>query len=387
MDFERDNKNRDWTPEDGGQWTKEEAKRDPRFDFAAFLGPDDLEDRITDALDGKDLMDREAYGEFTPDYMRRRSVPEGHGRHEIPGSDTEEEDEEEETEEQEDQSPEQEDAPPAEAEMDFQEEPQQKPVFVDEPPPRPKVIVAEPAPRVYVDPHAAGYGEVEEEPVRGGGKGVKWLIAALISAAIVLGAVLLVSRFLPDIGGIFGANSASPAPSDVLGGIPEVRPTQPPVPTPTPELAAPEVRIYNVTASTGGGGSVYPSGKVDVQEGGSVDFTFTAEDGYEISKVVVDGVEGSIQTGYAFTDVRQDHTIYVEFRHVELPPTAVVVTDEPTPEPTAEPIAEPTAEPAEPPAETTEEPAPEPIPDDTDSEEPPFVGGEGQPELPPETAE
>lgn len=385
MNFERDNQEQDWTPENDGQWTKEPAKRDPRFDFAAFLGPEDLEDRITDILDGKDLMDEEAYGEFAPDYVPRRGAPGEHGRHEFPGSDTEEDGGEAEEEDGEETSPSQADPQPEE-EMDFQQEPQaERPFFVDEPPPRPKVIVAEPAPRVYVDPQAE-YGPVEAPPPGGGGsgKGVKWLIAVLISAAVVLGAVLLVTMFLPDIGGMLGLSGGpSPTPAVAQGGIPAVRPTDVPAPTNTPELAPPAVKIFNITASASVGGSISPSGKVDVQEGGSVGFTFTPDEGYEIGQILVDGAGGFVQTGYDFSDVRQDHTIYVEFRQIELPP--------PTPEPTVEPTAEPTPEPtAEPTAEPTQEPPPlltdEPVPEGTDPEELPYVGGEGQNE-PPEAME
>ena len=74
-----------WDPDgeqEGPDWTKEPSRRDSRFDFDAFLGPDSLEDKITDALDGKDLLDKEAYGEFPPDYVPRRAASGERGRHE-----------------------------------------------------------------------------------------------------------------------------------------------------------------------------------------------------------------------------------------------------------------------------------------------------------------
>ena len=344
MRFDDNEQNKPRPSEDDGQWTREPSKQDARFDFAAFLGPDSLEDKITDVLDGKDLLDADAYGDHSSNYVPRKSVPEGHGRHEIPGSDTDDEDE--------DDGPDNGDgdAPPEE-EMDFREEAPQKPVLIDEPPPRPKVIVAEPAPRVYVDPQAE-YGPVEAPPPKGSGRGVKWLLAALISLAVILAAVLLVTKFLPDIGSFFGRGTDEPKPTtDVLG--------QQERPTPTAALAVPQVRIYNVTAAAGPGGSVYPSGIVDVQEGGSVNFTFTPSEGYEISRVVIDGVDTVVQSAYTFSDMRRDHTLRVEF--TQAAPPAVETTATPAP---------------------TDEPAPEQPMPDIDTGAPPVGGGEGEPEPP-----
>lgn len=352
MRFDDNEHNKPRPSEDDGQWTREPSKQDARFDFAAFLGPDSLEDKITDVLDGKDLLDADAYGDHSSNYVPRKSVPEGHGRHEIPGSDTDDEDD----------GPDDDgdDAPP-EKEMDFREEAPQKPVLIDEPPPRPKVIVAEPAPRVYVDPQAE-YGPVEAPPPKGSGRGVKWLVAALISLAVILAAVLLVTKLLPDIGGFFDRTSASPKPTaDVLG--------QQARPTPTTALTVPQVRIYNVTAAAGPGGSVYPSGIVDVQEGGSVSFTFTPSEGYEISRVVIDGVDSVVQSAYTFSDMRRDHTLRVEF--AQAAPPAVETTPEPTTAPTDVPTEVP-----------TDEPAPEQPMPDIDTGAPPAGGGEGEPEPP-----
>ena len=352
MRYDDNEQNKPRPSEDDGQWTKEPAKHDPRFDFAAFLGPDSLEDRITDVLDGKDLLDADAYGDHSSNYVPRKSVPEGHGRHEVPGSDVDDEDEDE------NEDGDESDTPP-EGEMDFREEAPQRPVLIDEPPPRPKVIVAEPAPRVYVDPQAE-YGPVEDPPPKGSGKAVKWLVAALLSLAVILAAVLLVTKFLPDIGALFGRTDASPAPTDVLNGVPTQRSA------PTAELTVPQVRIYNVTVTAGPGGSVYPSGIVDVQEGGSVSFSFTADDGYEISRVLVDGADSVVQSAYTFSDMRRDHTLRVEF--TQTAPPAVETTPVPTDVPTDVPAP-------------TDEPAPEPLPD-IDAGAPPAGGGEGEAEPP-----
>jgi len=70
---------------------------------------------------------------------------------------------------------------------------------------------------------------------------------------------------------------------------------------------------YTITASAGGGGSINPSGNVNVCSGASQTFTITASSGYTISNVVVDGVsKGAIST-YTFQNVTSNHTISASF--------------------------------------------------------------------------
>ena len=383
MRFDRDDTQRDWT-EDSGEWTKEEAKRDPRFDFAPFLGPEDLDDQVTDVLDGKDLLDKDAYGEFAPDYIRRRGAPGERGRHEAPGPDPEEEAEDNEEEQFDDGLSTQrftkesidfsEDEGP-----DFQEEPRPRVAFLDEPPPRPKVV-AQPAPTVYVDPHPE-YAPQEPPSGGGGGNGLKWVIALLISVAVVVGALLFATMILPDLGLGLGGGAVqterpvSTAPGG-MGGLAGPVATSVPTaaPTETPEPTPPPVRTYTVTVTAGPGGSISPSGLVSVQEGGSVSFSIVPDEDYELGQLLIDGANVSVQSSYTFSDVRQDHSIYAIFQQGELPPP-VVASDAPTPEPTGEPAPEP-----------TEIPAPEPA----DTPAPPPEGGEGEglpPEEVPEEAE
>ncbi len=70
---------------------------------------------------------------------------------------------------------------------------------------------------------------------------------------------------------------------------------------------------FTVSASAGAGGSISPSGEIDVNSGDSQTFTITPDSGYSISNVVVDGVsQGPIST-YTFTNVTADHTITATF--------------------------------------------------------------------------
>ena len=70
---------------------------------------------------------------------------------------------------------------------------------------------------------------------------------------------------------------------------------------------------YNITATTGEGGQISPEGVITVAEGGSQVFTIIPDGCHIIDEVLVDGVSmGTIDT-YTFTDVQQDHTLYVSF--------------------------------------------------------------------------
>ena len=74
---------------------------------------------------------------------------------------------------------------------------------------------------------------------------------------------------------------------------------------------------YTITASAGTGGSISPSGEQTVTRGDSKAFSFTADTGYEIEQVLVDGVN-NIQAvsskSYTFTNVTANHTVSVSFK-------------------------------------------------------------------------
>ena len=81
---------------------------------------------------------------------------------------------------------------------------------------------------------------------------------------------------------------------------------------------------FTITATAGNGGSISPSGKTTVAEGGSKSFTITVNDGYEIADVLVDGASIGTKTSYTFEKVSASHTIEVKFRKVE---QVLIVTD------------------------------------------------------------
>ena len=83
----------------------------------------------------------------------------------------------------------------------------------------------------------------------------------------------------------------------------------------TPKNVA--VESYDITATAGEGGTItaegLADGKVSVTEGESATFTITANDGYEVSDVKVDGTSVGKRTSYTFENVTAAHTIEATF--------------------------------------------------------------------------
>ena len=70
---------------------------------------------------------------------------------------------------------------------------------------------------------------------------------------------------------------------------------------------------YTIKASAGDGGSISPSGNVRVDRGDDQTFRITAENGYVIADVLVDGESVGAVSSYTFENVRSSHTIEVIF--------------------------------------------------------------------------
>lgn len=81
-------------------------------------------------------------------------------------------------------------------------------------------------------------------------------------------------------------------------------------------IAAVEVRDYitwTITASAGLHGAISPSGAVVVEDGTDQGFLITADPGYQIADVLVDGVSVGAVASYLFTTVSASHTIAASF--------------------------------------------------------------------------
>jgi len=74
---------------------------------------------------------------------------------------------------------------------------------------------------------------------------------------------------------------------------------------------------YTITASAGGGGSISPVGDVVVSHGQSQSFSITADPGYEIGGVLVDGTPVGVVSSYTFSDVTDNHWIHVAFNMIQ----------------------------------------------------------------------
>ena len=71
---------------------------------------------------------------------------------------------------------------------------------------------------------------------------------------------------------------------------------------------------YTITATAGEHGSISPGGAVEVVEGSNQTFAITAEEGYEIESLTVDGKSVDAVTSYTFENVTAAHTIAVTFK-------------------------------------------------------------------------
>jgi hypothetical protein len=74
--------------------------------------------------------------------------------------------------------------------------------------------------------------------------------------------------------------------------------------------------VYNITATAGANGIIAPSGEIEIEEGHNQAFLFTANSGYEIAQVLIDGINNStaVSNGeYIFQNVMANHTILVMF--------------------------------------------------------------------------
>jgi len=70
---------------------------------------------------------------------------------------------------------------------------------------------------------------------------------------------------------------------------------------------------YTIISSAGTGGSISPSGSASVASGNSKTYTITANSGYKISDVTVDGESVGAVSTYSFSNVKKVHTISATF--------------------------------------------------------------------------
>jgi len=89
----------------------------------------------------------------------------------------------------------------------------------------------------------------------------------------------------------------------------------------------PVTQFYSVTAQAGAGGSISPAGISNVLQYSDITYTITPESGYEISDVIVDGVNIGLTASYTFERVTTNHSITAVFEKKETPPAVPIYTD------------------------------------------------------------
>ena len=83
---------------------------------------------------------------------------------------------------------------------------------------------------------------------------------------------------------------------------------------------------YRIVATAGTGGAISPIGSIRVLEGADQAFAITADPGYHIKTILVDGVSVGLVTSYTFKNVSQNRTIAAAFER-DQPPVARIMAD------------------------------------------------------------
>lgn len=71
--------------------------------------------------------------------------------------------------------------------------------------------------------------------------------------------------------------------------------------------------LFTITATAGNGGNITPSGVTNMGYNGSQSYTISANAGYHISDVFVDGISVGAVSSYSFNNVTANHSIYAAF--------------------------------------------------------------------------
>ncbi|MBN1405090.1 MAG: chitobiase/beta-hexosaminidase C-terminal domain-containing protein [Candidatus Omnitrophica bacterium] len=83
---------------------------------------------------------------------------------------------------------------------------------------------------------------------------------------------------------------------------------------------------YTITPTAGVNGSIDPATPILARHGSSKTFTITANAGYCISDVLVDGVSVGAVESYAFTNITRDHAIGASFEDIAPQFTDIIIT-------------------------------------------------------------
>ena len=104
------------------------------------------------------------------------------------------------------------------------------------------------------------------------------------------------------------------------------------------------VKAY-ISTSAGAGGSISPTGNVGVKYGDSQTFIITANSGYYVVDVTVNGSSVGAVSSYTFNNVQTANTISATFAPIITPTATPIPTPTASPSPTATPTTISTATP------------------------------------------
>ncbi|MFO8066474.1 MAG: choice-of-anchor D domain-containing protein [Bacteroidales bacterium] len=77
------------------------------------------------------------------------------------------------------------------------------------------------------------------------------------------------------------------------------------------------IDMFEIIASADANGAIYPSGIIDVEYGSDYTFSIAPDVGYEVSAILIDGVDAGSADTYTFENITESHTIHAEFELTE----------------------------------------------------------------------
>jgi hypothetical protein len=89
---------------------------------------------------------------------------------------------------------------------------------------------------------------------------------------------------------------------------------------PSPSISSPD--RYTLTAVAGDGGTISPAGQTTVNHGADQTYTLSADNGYEIQDLAVNGLSLGKLSSYRIPNIQNDYFIEARFAPLNQPPTA-----------------------------------------------------------------
>lgn len=128
----------------------------------------------------------------------------------------------------------------------------------------------------------------------------KWIITGVLCALAVLTVVVVTAD------GCFDFKAAGSVQSNDSAAVESASPDSETTTTQTDTT-------HTVHVTAGNGGTTDPNGSVTVSDWGSITINITANEGYEIHSVMVDGEDKGTVESYTVSNVTEDHSIVATF--------------------------------------------------------------------------